>query len=197
MNEKMNWCCFRLHLCTYWTSCQITAKKNWIQQRFRQIQSQRFCSRYIFSEKIASVEISAWDVIFIMIVSRRAFCHLSVTIRQWWTALKTCRLVRNQTSDAVSLLGQHRRWWPSSEKALEQRSWDLSVTQLTRDIEPLLVQWWSNVYDTGPTLNQQWPNVSCLLGRVCCDQAIIISPILSDQALTLLPHAVVMSPFLI
>ena len=35
--------------------------------------------------------------------------------------------------------------------------------QQTRDIEPLLVQCWASVYDAGPTLNQQWLNVSCLL----------------------------------
>ena len=36
--------------------------------------------------------------------------------------------------------------------------------QQTRDIVPLLFQFWSTVYDAGPTLNQQWDNVSCLLG---------------------------------
>ena len=40
-----------------------------------------------------------------------------------------------------------------------------SPTLQTRDIEPLLVQCWSNVVDGGPTLNQQWLNVSCLLGK--------------------------------
>ena len=30
-------------------------------------------------------------------------------------------------------------------------------------IEPLLVQCWSTVYDVGPTLNQQWLNISFLL----------------------------------
>ena len=40
----------------------------------------------------------------------------------------------------------------------------LIASQQTRDIEPLLVQCWSTVYDAGPTLNQQWLNVSCLLG---------------------------------
>ena len=34
----------------------------------------------------------------------------------------------------------------------------------TRVIEPLLVQSWSTVYDACSTLNQQWLNVSCLLG---------------------------------
>ena len=34
----------------------------------------------------------------------------------------------------------------------------------TRDIEPLLVQWWASVVDGGSTLNQQWLDVSCLLG---------------------------------
>ena len=33
--------------------------------------------------------------------------------------------------------------------------------------EPLLVQYWSTVYDAGPTLNQQWLNVTCFLGCTC------------------------------
>ena len=37
-----------------------------------------------------------------------------------------------------------------------------------RNIEPLLVQCWSTVYDAGPTLNQQWLNVSCLPGSYWC-----------------------------
>ena len=37
-------------------------------------------------------------------------------------------------------------------------------SQETRDIEALLVQCWASVVDGGPTLNQQWLNVSCLLG---------------------------------
>ena len=38
-------------------------------------------------------------------------------------------------------------------------------TQQTRDIESLLVQCWASVVDGGPTLNQQWLNVSCVLGK--------------------------------
>ena len=41
---------------------------------------------------------------------------------------------------------------------------DIAITQQTRDIEPLLVQCWASVVDGGPALNQQWLNVSCLLG---------------------------------
>ena len=37
-------------------------------------------------------------------------------------------------------------------------------SQQTRDIEPMLVQYWPAVYDVGPTLIQHWFNVSCLLG---------------------------------
>ena len=43
-----------------------------------------------------------------------------------------------------------------------------SITQQTRDIEPLLDQCWANVVDGGPTLIQQWFNVSCLLGTFNC-----------------------------
>ena len=35
----------------------------------------------------------------------------------------------------------------------------------TRDVDPLLHQCWPTVCDAGPTLIQQWINVSCLLGR--------------------------------
>ena len=37
-------------------------------------------------------------------------------------------------------------------------------SQQTRDVEPLSVQCWASVVDGGPTLNQQWLNVSSLLG---------------------------------
>ena len=33
-----------------------------------------------------------------------------------------------------------------------------------QDIELNQVEWWPTVYDAGPTLNQQWFNVYCLLG---------------------------------
>ena len=37
---------------------------------------------------------------------------------------------------------------------------------LSANIHPLLDQCWSTVYDAGPTVIQQWVNVSCLLGRL-------------------------------
>ena len=39
-------------------------------------------------------------------------------------------------------------------------------TQQTRDVEPMLIECWSIVFDSGPTFNQHWLNVSCLLGTV-------------------------------
>ena len=45
----------------------------------------------------------------------------------------------------------------------------IQVTQLsqqTRDIHPMPVQWRPIVCDAGPTLNQLWVNVSCSLGIV-------------------------------
>ena len=42
----------------------------------------------------------------------------------------------------------------------------LDYTQQTRDNESVLGQSWPAVLDVGPTLTQQWFNVSCLLGRV-------------------------------
>ena len=38
------------------------------------------------------------------------------------------------------------------------------TVQQTRDIDPMLVQCWSTVYDAGPTLGQHWVDVSRLLG---------------------------------
>ena len=40
-------------------------------------------------------------------------------------------------------------------------------SQQTRDIEPLLVQCLVRVLDGGPTFNQQWLNILCLLGNFC------------------------------
>ena len=39
-----------------------------------------------------------------------------------------------------------------------------AISQQTRDNEPMLGQCWADVVDSGPTLNQDWFNVSCLLG---------------------------------
>ena len=33
-------------------------------------------------------------------------------------------------------------------------------SQLTRDIEPWLIQYWADVVASGPTLNQHWFNIS-------------------------------------
>ena len=37
-------------------------------------------------------------------------------------------------------------------------------SQLTRDVQPMLVQCWPIVFDACPTLLRHWLNVSCLLG---------------------------------
>ena len=39
-----------------------------------------------------------------------------------------------------------------------------TLSQQTRDFDPMLFQCWPTVYDAGPTLNKHWANVSCLLG---------------------------------
>ena len=61
------------------------------------------------------------------------------------------------------MLVQSLRRWVNVILALGHRVYDLP-TQQTRDIEPLLIQCWASVVDGGPTLNQQWLNVACLLG---------------------------------
>ena len=47
------------------------------------------------------------------------------------------------------------------------------TTQQTQHIEPLLVQCWASGVDGGLTVNQQWLNVSCLLGRSCLRNHVI------------------------
>ena len=47
------------------------------------------------------------------------------------------------------------------------------ATRQKRDIEPLLFQCWVIVTDGGPPLEQQWFNVSCLLGRIWLYSSII------------------------
>ena len=42
-------------------------------------------------------------------------------------------------------------------------------SQQTRDVHPVLIQCWSSVFDAGPTLNQHWMKVLCLLGCVLED----------------------------
>ena len=42
----------------------------------------------------------------------------------------------------------------------------------TRDIDPLLFKGWPAVFDVGPTIKQQWINVSCLLGYNTVDLVI-------------------------
>ena len=39
------------------------------------------------------------------------------------------------------------------------------ITQLTRDIDPMLAKCRPTVYDAEPTLNEHWVNVSYLLGN--------------------------------
>ena len=36
--------------------------------------------------------------------------------------------------------------------------------QQTRDVDPMLVQFWPTIYDAGPASNQHWFNALCLLG---------------------------------
>ena len=38
------------------------------------------------------------------------------------------------------------------------------TSQQTRDVDVMLVWCWASVADGGPTLNQHWHNVSCILG---------------------------------
>ena len=43
----------------------------------------------------------------------------------------------------------------------------MELTQQTRDIEPVLGQFWTDVVEDWSSLDQHWFNVSCLLGNVC------------------------------
>ena len=42
---------------------------------------------------------------------------------------------------------------------------NLLPSQQTRGIHPMLFQYWSTVFDAGPTLKQHWANAPCLLPR--------------------------------
>ena len=44
-----------------------------------------------------------------------------------------------------------------------------SCPQQARYVGPTLVYYWHTVYDVGPTVDQRWADVSCLLGRVVRD----------------------------
>ena len=48
----------------------------------------------------------------------------------------------------------------------------LDPAKQTRDIDPMLFQWWSTVCDAGLALKQHWVNVSCLLNLI-----IILTPL--------------------
>ena len=54
--------------------------------------------------------------------------------------------------------------------------------QRMRHDEPMLIQCWHSVHDTGPTLNQHWSNVSCLLRAQAVD-GIYISAMMQMNAL--------------
>ena len=38
-------------------------------------------------------------------------------------------------------------------------------SQPLRDVQPMLFQCWSTVFNAGPTLNRHWLNILCLMGR--------------------------------
>ena len=54
-------------------------------------------------------------------------------------------------------------------------------SQLTRDIDTMLGQCWTIVYDAGPTLAQHCINVSCLLGYVLDATFVLASNVLSTN----------------
>ena len=60
---------------------------------------------------------------------------------------------------AVHLSGSDGQCWPNAESLAQP------LASETRDIDPMLDQWGSTVYDGGPTLDQHWVDVSCLSGR--------------------------------
>ena len=67
-----------------------------------------------------------------------------------------------------------------------------SASPEDRVTDPLLAQCWSSVYDTGPTLNQQWVYVSCLLDQKISVLAyhlvnIRLTPVLPGNVSRILP----------
>ena len=88
------------------------------------------------------------------------------TIKSWPESDPMCAVIlcRAKPKGSICLL------YKSSDTAfwLCRDTHDESGTsrsvQRTRDVQPLLVQSWANVFDAGPTLYQHWLNVSCLMG---------------------------------
>ena len=58
---------------------------------------------------------------------------------------------------------------------------DFHHSQRTQDVESMFVWRWSSVVDGGPTLNQHWFNVLCLLGWVFCPNSGPTSQTLSQR----------------
>ena len=64
-----------------------------------------------------------------------------------------------------------RQYWTNIASMLDKRRKACQVVhmyQQTRDIKPMLVYSWRNVYAAGQTVIQHWFNVSCSLGTCGC-----------------------------
>ena len=69
---------------------------------------------------------------------------------------------------AYHVLGQHWLHVELTASDTASVSTGLSYSQCTRYTDPMLVQCWASVEDDGPTLNQHWVSVLCLLSWINC-----------------------------
>ena len=96
----------------------------------------------------------------ILVIGHGNLVNCPVNRRRWINVGSTSQTVDQHWTNVSCFLtgGEHakrKHWDPGLTTSLSQQS---------RDVEPMLGQCWPAVYDVGPTLTQHWSNVSCLLG---------------------------------
>ena len=72
------------------------------------------------------------------------------------------------------MLDQHRRWWASIKTTLCESfvfgaGWEVSPRE-QETLNQCCFNCWHNVYDAGPTSNQQWVNVVCYQDKITSQQ---------------------------
>ena len=66
----------------------------------------------------------------------------------------------------------------------ENDEWGEWISQQTRNLQPMLVWCWPIVYDAGPTSNQHWLNISCLLDSSAISSDVIWAAVEKQTAVT-------------
>ena len=87
-----------------------------------------------------------------MIIIKTVFCNVTPTVKLLQLHKIKFKMCAWFWQQMVRIL--HNFWIEESQY----------LTRQTRDVDPVLVRWWSTVYDAGPTLPPHWVNIPCLLG---------------------------------